>query len=117
MNGCEIVANNKTDFVIADSIENGEIPCLIKGRSIFVSEMQFDIDTCCKNNNLFCVRLKKLLNDLNKEESVEGKFNLIQAFLEQQMPICEKSKLGERTGKFFDGAVFSDLVENKIKAK
>lgn len=112
---CDIVANNNTDFVIADNVKIGNVPILTgAGTQSFVCDMSFDIDNCCKNNNLFRTRLSKTLKDLDKEKSVEGKMNLIQNFMVQNMPLCDEKKLDERTACVFDSEPFSYMVENKL---
>lgn len=40
---CNIVANNNTDFVIADNITSGTVPMLGSGYGSFVTDINFDI--------------------------------------------------------------------------
>ena len=57
---CDIIANNNTDFVIANNITSGTVPLLLAaGEESFVSDINFDIEEFCKNNALFRVKLKK----------------------------------------------------------
>lgn len=112
---CNIVANNNVDFVIADNIKSGNVPVLIgSGASSFVSDMNFDIGECCQKNDLFRVSLKKTQENLNKTSSLLEKFEMIQDFIEDFMPLCETKKLDERTGCVFDGEPFSYMVDHKF---
>ena len=40
---CNIVANNNTDFVIADNITSGTVPMLGSSYDSFVTDINFDI--------------------------------------------------------------------------
>ena len=111
---CHIVSNNNTDFVIANDIKSGNIPCLIGGHHSSVSNMNFDLDECCRNNNLFRVKLKKAQANLKTAPSLTEKFKIIQDFIEDNMPICEPKNINKRMACVFDGEPFSYIVEHKM---
>ena len=111
---CNIVANNNVDFVIADNIKSGNVPILLGGAASFVSDMNFDIDESCQKNDLFRVRLKKALTDMEKSSSLSEKFETMQHFIEDFMPLCEAKNFDERAACLFDGEPFSYMVDNKL---
>lgn len=111
---CNIVANNNVDFVITDDIKSGNVPILLGGVFSSVSDMNFDIDECCQKNDLFRVMLRKTQANLKKTSSLSEKFEIIQSFMEDQMPLCAVKNLDERTACLFDGEPFSCMVENKF---
>lgn len=111
---CNIVANNNTDFVIADNITSGNVPVLLGGMDSAVGRMNFDIDECCKNNDFFRVKLKITQANLNNASSLSEKFEIMQRFMEDLMPLCEPNNFDKRTGCIFDGEPFSCMVDNKF---
>ena len=90
---CDIVANNKADFVIARNIKSGYVPILLRGAQTLVSNMNFDIDTCCQKNDMFRVKLKKAQENLKEASSEPEKAGeLERAFLdrgEKKNPVSE----------------------------
>lgn len=111
---CDIVANNNTDFIIAQNVKSGQVPVLIGGgENSFVDKMNFDFEECCQKNALFKTRYGATMASL-KNLPLQDKFNAIQSFLEYTMPLCEKKNLDERTACVFDGEPFSYMVENKL---
>lgn len=116
---CDIIADNKTDFIIADNIGNGKIPVLIgSAENPLVSDYTFDIDTLCRNNANFRVELKQLIKSIsadNKQQKpLAESLSLLQNFIEQKMPLCPKEKLGLRKACIFDNEPFSYLVANNL---
>ena len=112
---CNIIANNNTDFVIANNIKSGNVPLLIGGgNDSFVSDMNFDLEECCQKNPSFRVRLKKAETKLKSPISLQEKLSTIQEFMETAMPMCPLDKVDKRTGLIFDGEPFSCLVENQM---
>lgn len=111
---CNILANNNTDFVIVNNIKSGSIPLLISGTVSLVDGINFDIEECCQKDGLFKVKLKKLQERLKIEASLKGKFEKMQAFMEDAMPLCDPKKLDERTACIFDREPFSYLVEHQM---
>ena len=116
---CNIVANNNIDFVIAKNISDGKCPILLgagndKEKISFVSEMNFDIADCCRNNGIFRMRYKKALAELQEKTSTKDKFNVIQNFIESTMPLCEKQNLDERNDCIFDREPLSYMIEHKL---
>lgn len=111
---CNIVASNNVDFVIADNIKSGSVPVLLSGAESGVSNMCFDIDECCRNNDLFRVKLRKTQKNLSDVSCLSEKFEIIQHFMEDCMPLCKPENLDERTACLFDGEPFSYMVDNKF---
>lgn len=111
---CNIVANNNVDFVIADNIKSGKVPILLSGIDSRVEDMKFDIDEYRQKNNLFRVKLNKTLLNLKNSSSLSEKFEMMQQFMENHMPLCEAKNLDERTACLFDGEPFSYMVDNKF---
>lgn len=111
---CNIVANNNVDFVIADNIKSGNVPVLLGGAESSVCYMCFDIDECCRNNASFGIKLRKTQEKLNDVSCLSEKFEIMQHFMEDCMPLCESKNLDERTACLFDGEPFSYMVDNKF---
>jgi len=111
---CSLIANNNTDFVIANNIKSGKIPMLIGGSNSFVTNMNFDIDEYCSNNDAFRVRLKKTQENIKKSSSLQEKFQIMQNFIEHTMPPCKSENIGERTACIFDGLPFSYMVDHEM---
>lgn len=110
---CDIVANNKADFVIANNIKSGYIPIILKGTQPLVCNMNFDIDECCQKNDMFRVKLKKAQENLKETASVSEKMAIMQNFIEDVMPWCQAKNEDERTACIFDGEPFSYMVDHK----
>lgn len=110
---CDIVANNKADFVIANNIKSGYIPIILKGTQSLVCNMNFDIDECCQKNDMFRVKLKKAQENLKETASVSEKMAIMQNFIEDAMPWCQAKNEDERTACIFDGEPFSYMVDHK----
>ncbi len=110
---CDIVANNDADFVIANNVKSGYVPILLRGAKTLVSNMNFDVDTCCQKNDMFRVKLKKAQENLRGTSSDSEKFALIQSFIEDAMPWCQAKDEYERTACIFDGEPFSYMVDHK----
>lgn len=110
---CDIVANNKADFVIANNIKSGYVPILLRGATTGVDNMNFDIDTCCQKNDMFRVKLKKTQENLKETSSVSEKMAIMQNFIEDVMPWCQAQNEDERTACIFDGEPFSYMVDHK----
>lgn len=111
---CNIVANNNTDFVIADNITSGTVPMLGSSYDSFVTDINFDINECCKNNHVFRVKLKNTEKALKKSSSLQEKFAIMQNFIENTMPLCPPDKREERTSCIFEGEPFSYLLEHQM---
>jgi len=111
---CNIVANNNVDFVIADNIKSGNVPILLSGSRSGVSDMHFDIDEYCQNNDLFRMKLKGAQANLKTALSLSKKFEIMQHFMEDCMPLCEAKNLDERTACLFDGEPFSYMVDHEF---
>lgn len=116
---CNIIANNNTDFIIADKITNGKIPMLLQGaQGSDVSVYNFDIDALCQQDASFRVGLKQLIKNIsaNNQEykPLEESLVLLQDFIEQKLPLCPEDKIGLRTACLFDNEPFSYLVANKL---
>ncbi len=112
---CNIVANNNVDFVIADNIKSGKVPILINGiEGSIITDMNFDLDECCRNNDSFRVNLKKTQENLKKASSLSEKFEMMQHFMENLMPPCESKNIDKRDGCIFDREPFSHMVNNKL---
>ena len=110
---CDIVANNKADFVIANNIKSGYFPILLRGATTWVGNMNFDVDECCQKNNMFRVKLKKAQEKLKETSSVFEKMAIMQSFIEDAMPWCQAKDEYERTECIFDGEPFSYMVDHK----
>ena len=112
---CDIIANNNTDFVIANNITSGTVPLLLgAGEKSFVSDINFDIEEFCKNNASFRVKLKKTEEALKTSLSLQEKFEIMQNFINEAMPLCNPKKISHRDTCIFDGEPFSYLVENQM---
>lgn len=112
---CNVIANNNVDFVIADNIKSGNLPILIgSGANAFMSGMNFDLDEYCENNDLFRAKFKKTKATLKTASSLQEKFEIMQNFIEDVMPLCEPENLNKRTGCVFDSEPFSYMVEHKM---
>ena len=112
---CDIIANNNIDFVIANNITSGTVPALGGGGGdIFVADMNFDIDECCKNNASFRVKLRKTEEALKTSPSLQEKFEIMQNFMNEAMPLCDPKKISHRDACIFDREPFSYLVENQM---
>lgn len=116
---CNIIANNNTDFTIADNIANGRIPVLLQGsQGSFVSNYNFDIDTLCQQDYSFKVGLRQLIKNISANNKTGKPLNeslaLLQNFMEQKLPLCPKEKIGFRNACIFDADPFSYLVANKM---
>lgn len=112
---CDIIANNNTDFVIANNITSGTVPLLLAaGEKSFVSNINFDIEEFCKNNALFRVKLKKTEGALKTSSSLQEKFEIMQNFMNEAMPLCDPKKISDRNACIFDGEPFSYLVEKQM---
>jgi len=112
---CDIIANNNTDFVIANNITSGTVPALGAGGDIYVANMNFDIDECCKNNDLFRVKLRKTEEALKTSPSLQEKFEIMQNFMNVTMPLCDPQKIRDRDALLiFDEKPFSYFVENQM---
>lgn len=116
---CNIIANNNTDFTIADKITNGKIPMLLQGaQGSFVSNYNFDIDTLCQQDYSFKVGLRQLIKNISANNKTGKPLNeslaLLQNFIEQKLPLCPKEKTDLRNACIFDADPFSYLVANKM---
>lgn len=116
---CNIVADNNTDFIIADNIANGKIPVLLQGsQGSFVSNYNFDIDTLCQQDYSFKVGLRQLIKNISANNKTGKPLNeslaLLQNFMEQKLPLCPKEKTDLRNACIFDADPFSYLVANKM---
>ena len=111
---CDIIANNNTDFVIADNISSGLVPILLIGSKSEISHINFDIEECCKNNTSFRVKFKKTEAELKKAISLQQKFEIIQNFINEAIPLCEPEKIPHKQTCVFDGEPFSYFVENQM---
>lgn len=116
---CNIIANNNTDFTIADKITNGKIPMLLQGaQGSFVSNYNFDIDTLCQQDYSFKVGLRQLIKNISANNKTGKPLNeslaLLQNFMEQKLPLCPKEKTDLRNACIFDADPFSYLVANKM---
>lgn len=116
---CNIVANNGSDFIIADNVNNGKTPILIGGHNgASESATKFNIDDLCKDNHVFNFRLKKTLQkikDLNNDDGfIPQALSHIQTFIEKEMPLCKPEMIDERTACIFDNEPFNYMVENKL---
>lgn len=112
---CNIIANNNTDFVIADNIKSGEAPILIASSDgyAFVHSITFDIDKC-RNNDLFRAKLKVCQENIKNSTSIENKFEIMQEFINNVAPICKLKDQDTRIVDLFDGASLSAMLEHKL---
>ena len=115
---CNIIANNNTDFIIADKITNGKIPFLLGGQGSIISDYNFDIEALCRQDASFRVGLKQLIKNISvnnqEHKPLEESLVLLQDFIEQKLPLCPEDKIGLRTACLFDNEPFSYLVANKL---
>ncbi len=113
---CDIIANNNTDFVIANNITSGTVPALGAGGSgSYVCNMNFDIEQYCKNNNIFRVKLRKTEETLKTSSSLQEKFEIMQNFMNETMPLCDPQKIRDRDALLiFDKKPFSYFVEHQM---
>lgn len=116
---CNIVADNNTDFIIADQIANGKIPILLQGaQDSMVGDYNFDVDTLCRQDSAFRVGLKQLIKSISANHKDGKPLNeslaLLQNFMEQKLPLCSSEKADLRTACMFDSEPFSYLVANKL---
>ena len=111
---CKIIANNNTDFVIAKDVKPGKVPLLIGGYGFYVDWMNFDIKEYFKKNSLFKINFEKTRIELKMTPSLKEKFEKIQGFIENFMPLCKPENMIEREYAVFDREAFSYMMEHQL---